>query len=223
MLIRMYFFIFFSLILEHVRELFHASENDNLLELEEIDLQVPEHAPPSVPVYTQINITIPCTSPQLDSLDSSPKSEYSSYSSSSGKQHSNSESTTEKIGSDIPGLTPKIKNMNLSNKQTPRINYMARLQTKETLGKNLTDSPNKVMSEIFIPINDCMNKSNSNYIDNQDNMVTISLPDNLSFANQRVFENKEKINNTNNVDAYSNQKLNKKPAICNVCKTEIIG
>lgn len=205
------------------------------MELEEIDLQTQHVQPPtSVPVYTQINITIPniqCTSPQLDSLGSSPKSDYSSYSSSSGKQHSNSDSTREKILSDIRSLTPKLKNVNVSEKQSPRINYMA--NSVEAIGKIPHNSTKKVISEVFIPISHHDVSYNSDYHTSTDSMddralilTKLKLPENLSFANQNKIDDSKNssiiMNNSfdEEVDSII-QNNNRKPTICNKCNTEI--
>lgn len=233
----MFFSFYFTYcLLEHVNELYHASENENLLELEEIDLQNPKHiqTPATVPVYTQISITIPsipCTSPQLDSLGSSPKSDYSSYSSSSGKQHLSNDSTRDKIMSDIRSLTPKLKNVNLSEKQSPRINYM--VNNVESVGKTINNSTKKVTSELFIPIYEHDVSYSSDYHSNSDSMedqnVTLTanasnLPDNLTFANQNMDDAEKTSNAINNgfsKDVNSNKKHKRKPAICNTCNTEI--
>lgn len=218
----------------------YANENKSIVELEEIRLQIPKQTPPPppVPVYTQISITIPCTSPQLDSLGSSPKSDYSSYSSSSGRQHSGNESAKEKIITDIRSLTPKLKNVNISDKQSPRINYMVNnedtVETKEALGKPLTHSIKKVTSELFIPIYNHDVTYNYSYNSNSDSMGkedviltadVSTIPDNLMFANQTLIQNTQKINNINSndasKDANSNKRRNSKPAICNVCNIEI--
>lgn len=219
-----------------MNELCHANENENIVELEEIDLQTQHiQSPTSIPVYTQINITIPnipCTSPQLDSLGSSPKSDYSSYSSSSGKQHSNNESTREKILSDIRSLTPKLKNVNLSEKQSPRINYMA--NSVEAIGKIPHTSNKKVISELFIPIYDQDVSYNSDYHSNSESMedhnstlipTKPNLPDNLTFANQNKRDDSKKsiniMNNGFDEEVDSITKNNRKPTICNKCNSEI--
>lgn len=226
-------FYFTYCLLEHVNELYHARENENLVELEEIDLQIPKHSqtPVTVPVYTHINITIPtlpCTSPQLDSLGSSPKSDYSSYSSSSGKQHSINDSARDKIMSDIRSLTPKLKNVNLSEKQSPRINYM--VNNVESVGKTTNNNSKKVTSELFIPIYEHEVSYNDDYHPNSDSNFTLTaktskLPDNLTFANQNLIDDTEKtsntINNSFSKDVNSNKKHKTKPAICNTCNTEI--
>lgn len=224
-------------LLEHVSELYHASENENLMELEEIGLQIPKHAPPPppVPVYSQISITIPCTSPQLDSVGSSPKSDYSSYSSSSGRQNSGNESVRDKMSSDIRSLPPKLKNVNISDKQSPRINYMMNnvetVETKQTIGKTFTNSTKKVTSELFIPIYDHNVIYNNDFSESTDDPdVTLTddrstLPKNLTFSNHTVIENSQEISNTNNCNSNtsdnSSKKPHRKPAICNVCNIEI--
>lgn len=218
-----------------MNELCHANENENSVELEEIDLQTQHSQPPtSVPVYTQINITIPnipCTSPQLDSLGSSPKSDYSSYSSSSGKQHSNSDSTREKIMSDIRSLTPKLKNVYLSEKQSPRINYM--VNSVEAFGQIPLNSSKKVTSQLFIPIIEhdmSYNGNHSNCESTEDHNRTLitnksNLPDNLTFANQNIIDDSKKsskiMNNGFNEEIDINKKNDRKPTICNICNTEI--
>lgn len=210
------------------------------MELEEIGLQIPKHDlhPQPVPVYTQICITIPCTSPQLDSLGSSPKSDYSSYSSSSGKQPVSNESVREKVVSDIRNLTPKLKNVNLSDKQSPRMNYMVNnvqtIETKETLGKTVTNSNKKVTSQLFIPIyepdirynSDCVSNSDSAEDDLIRTTDISNLPDNLTFSNQTIVKNPQKRQNNNiHNEAFketnSNKNSNKKSTFCNVCNFEI--
>lgn len=217
--------------------LYHASQSENSVELEEIDLQMSKRipSPPTVPVYTQISITIPaisCSSPQLDSLGSSPKSDYSSYSSSSGKQNPSSDSTREKIMSDIRTITPKLKNVNLSEKQSPRINYM--VNNVESAGKIFGNGTKTVTSELFIPINNHDSTFNSDYHSYSDSTEdrdvtlttnTASLPDNLTFANQKLIYDSRKYSNGNNngfsKDANSNKNANQKPAFCNKCNSEI--
>lgn len=212
--------------------MYHASENENFLEIEEIGLQIPKHKPPPppVPVYTQINITIPRTSPQLDSLGSSPKSDYSSYSSSSGRQNSINESTREKVNADIRNLTTKLRNVNVSNKQSPRINYLVNnvhtVETKENPDKILNSTTKKVTTELFVPLYDHNPAYSSEYHLNSDSSddrelssVTTTLPDNLTFANQITIENVPKKTYTaNNKDTTNDAQ---KAVVCNVCNYEI--
>lgn len=166
MVLSFYFIFRFVWFLEH--ELYHATESENLVELEEIGLQVPKHTPPPVPVYTQINITIPCSSPQLDSLGSSPKSDYSSYSSSSGKQIATVDTAKDKILTDIRSLNPKLKSVHLSDKQSPRINYivstMGAADTKETFDKSVKTETKKISIELD---NDPKNYDKTSYVNQQ--------------------------------------------------------
>nr|CAI5847514.1 unnamed protein product [Callosobruchus analis] len=164
-------------------KLCHATqETENLVELDEVDVPLPSHPPPPppVPVYSQINITIPyqnttlpfqSTSPQLDSIGSSPRSDYSSYSSSSSKNHhsegypASKEAAREKIMSEIKNLTPKLKNVNVSEKQSPKMNSI------ET-----TTTTKKVTSELFVPINNYQQKFETK-------RSSLYLPDNVTYSN----------------------------------------
>lgn len=230
----MFFSFYFTYyLLEFVNGLYHASESENSVELEEIDMQMSKHIPnpPTVPVYTQINIAIPamsCSSPQLDSLGSSPKSDYSSYSSSSGKQNHNNDSNREKIMADIRTLTPKLRNVNLSEKQSPRLNYM--VHNVEAVCKPTGDIAKKVTSELFIPIHNHESSRNSDYNSYSDSTdynggsVTPNkgnLPDNLTFANQDLIYDNQKYNNGFSKDVNSNKNANNKSVFCTTCNTEI--
>lgn len=215
----------FYCILEHVNDLCHASENENLLELHEVGLPIPNHPPPPppVPVYSQINISIPCTSPQLDSMGSSPRSDYSSYSSSSSRNQMTNEVARDKILSEIRNLTPKLKKVSVSGTQSPRLNYMVNnvetTETTETNGKT-TNSTKKVVTELLIPINNPPKSSSP---------TTFSLPDNLTFANQLSDRNhnetsKNSINNgiTKDSAEYRNSDNLPDVPVCCVCNSEIV-
>ncbi|XP_018564667.1 PDZ and LIM domain protein Zasp isoform X4 [Anoplophora glabripennis] len=203
---------------EHASEVCHANEIESFLELDEVGLQIPDHPPPPPPVpISQINITIPyqCTSPQLDSIGSSPRSDYSSYSSSSSKnpQNANTEIAREKILSEIRNLTPKLKKVNISGTQSPRMNYI--VNNVET---TVTNNTKNVKSELLIPVNDYTSL-------NQDNFP---LPDNLTFANQ---SNNDKAPNetskayfssvTKDSKDYKNKDHLPEAPICWKCNTEI--
>ncbi|KAJ8913506.1 hypothetical protein NQ315_017056 [Exocentrus adspersus] len=164
---------------EHASELCHANETENFIELDQVSLQLPTRPPPPppVPVFSQINITIPyqSASPQLDSIGSSPRSDYSSYSSSSSKnpgQIQSTEAAREKILSEIRSLTPKLKKVNVSGTQSPRMNYI--VNNVET---TVTNNVKKVKSELLIPVNDYNNSKDHS-----------PLPDHLTFANRPDFD-----------------------------------
>ncbi|KAJ8943356.1 hypothetical protein NQ318_002589 [Aromia moschata] len=174
--------------------------------------------PPPVPVYSQINITVPykCTSPQLDSIGSSPKSDYSSYSSSSSKnpQIQTTEAAREKIMSEIKGLTPKLKKISLSDTQSPRMSYI--VNNTETVP---TKNHKKVKSELLIPINDYTHEKFSD----QDK---VPLPDNLTFANKpnpnRQSENGNISNGvTKNAADYVTKDNLPDVAVCCICNMDI--
>lgn len=208
-------------VLEHFCELHHASESENILELDEVGLQIPNHPPPPppVPVYTQINITIPSqtVSPQLDSLGSSPRSDYSSYSSSSSKIYHNAADTAkEKIITEIKNLTPKLKKTNVSGTQSPKLNQMiSSLETSSA--KNVIK---RVSTGLFVPIN--------NYEPTISYCQLSPLPDNLTYTN----DNPEKVHNGNGktfinsitVDAkdYKNRDDLSDVPICCECNIEIV-
>ncbi|KAJ8981719.1 hypothetical protein NQ317_003784 [Molorchus minor] len=162
---------------EHANELCHANVCENMIELDELSLQIPNcpPPPPPVPVYSQINITIPyqCTSPQLDSIGSSPRSDYSSYSSSSSKnpQIQSTEAAKEKIMSEIKSLMPKLKKVSLSGTQSPRMNYIV-----NNVATAVTNDKKKVKSELLISVND--------YSNDKLHEEGVTLPDNLTFANK---------------------------------------
>lgn len=186
----------FLFILEHVSELCHAKESENLLELDEISMQIPNQPPPPppVPVYSQINVSIPyqSVSPQLDSIGSSPRSDYSSYSSSSGKNTHITESTREsreKIVTEIKNLTPKLKSVHLSDTQSPKMNYV--VSNVET---TINNNNKKVTSELFIPIN----YSHSS--------EKLDLPDHLTFSNtDEHLHYSNKSDHLNKLNYYSNR------------------
>nr|XP_023013498.1 PDZ and LIM domain protein Zasp isoform X5 [Leptinotarsa decemlineata] len=200
---------------EHASELCHASENENPLELDEISLQYPKYPPPPppVPVFSQINITIPVrsTSPQLDSIGSSPKSDYSSHSSSSGK---NLQSARDKVFADIRNLTPKLKKVSMSDTQSPRLNYI--VNNVET---TVTNGNKKVTSELFIPINDYHASKHSS-------TESLPLPDHLTFTNKLNEKEAEGatrvyINNSVTQDAADFKNNPADVPVCCVCNTEI--
>ncbi|CAG9824975.1 unnamed protein product [Phaedon cochleariae] len=170
---------------EHVSEVCHASENENLVELDEIGLEFPKNPPPPppVPIYTQINISIPyqSLSPQLDSKGSSPRSDYSSYSSSSGKTAQLGDSAREKVLSDIRNLTPKLKKVSVSDTQSPRMNYI--VNNAKVSVSNGNSNNKKVTSELHIPIRDFRSSIHLS-------AENLSLPDNLTYSNQTVEEKK---------------------------------
>ncbi|XP_056638381.1 PDZ and LIM domain protein Zasp isoform X6 [Diorhabda sublineata] len=207
---------------EHVNSLCHARESENLLELDEISSQIPNQPPPPppVPVFSQINVTIPyqSSSPQLDSIGSSPRSDYSSYSSSSGKNVQTTETSREKIVSEIKSITPKLKNVNLSETQSPRLNYV--VSNVET---TITNNNKKVTSELFIPINNYHSPKHSFHIRSTD----LNLPDQLTFSNKPVDGNgisKVYLSSGITKDATDYKDSNNTPGvpICWKCNLEIV-
>ncbi|XP_049821891.1 PDZ and LIM domain protein Zasp isoform X3 [Aethina tumida] len=194
--------------------------------------------PPPVPVYNQINITIPyqSTSPHLDSKGSSPRSDYSSYSSSSSKNPS-METAREKILSEIKNITPKLKKVTVSDTQSPKLNYFRdtsdiSTKTMTTTTETVTNYNNntytpqkpsegtyKVKTEFTIPIN--------NYSSNEDKKVNnqTNLPDNLTYSNKpndnQISTHRFNTSATEDVNDYKATGNLPDVPICCQCNTEI--
>ncbi|CAH1236624.1 unnamed protein product [Diabrotica balteata] len=209
---------------DYANSLCHAKESENLVELDEISLQIPNQPPPPppVPVYSQINVTIPyqSISPQLDSIGSSPRSDYSSYSSSSGKNIQTTETSKEKVISEIKALTPKLKKVTLSDTQSPKMNYV--VSNVET---TITNNNKKVTSELFVPINDYSNSSKSDLYSVK--ISDLDLPDHLTFSSKPVDGNtisKVYINSGVTKDASDYRDTNNLASvpICWICNSEIV-
>lgn len=154
----------------------HAHPNLTEITMEECQQLAMNPAPISVPVYGQINISIPSTThSQLDSIGSSPKSDYSNSSTSSGR-NSNLEGAKDRIITEITkGLIPKLKRVSISETQSPRMSFLL----------NNGDYSKRVKSELVVPINGARGGVSKRVI------TESNLPDHLTFTSQMETISKE--------------------------------
>lgn len=217
------FFFVLLCVLEHVSELYHTNLRTKVTDLDEVCQHLPPPPPPpTIPVYSQINITIPqqnfqSSVSQLDSIGSSPKSDYSSNSStSSGKHHNSMDTAKEKIITEInKGLIPKLKRVSISETQSPRLNFIV-----SNVNTVIENNVKRVKSELLIPIN------NNSTISNNKIATENTLPDHLTFANKSTSHEEftEKVFKRFSTDEFeetANDIASKTAPICWKCNSEI--
>ncbi|KAH1013365.1 hypothetical protein HUJ04_002365 [Dendroctonus ponderosae] len=195
-----------SFVLEHESAIYQTNLQQSVTQLDEECQQLPlPPQPPTVPVYSQITISIPTSSFQLDSIGSSPKSDYSSNSSTSSGRHTSAsiDAAKDKIITEInKGLIPKLKRVSVSETQSPRLNYI--VSNVQTVTEN---SVKRVKSELVVPI--------GKRIASEDN-----LPDHLTFANAEEFS--ETVFRRVGSGKSQRDADEKTAPICWICNVEII-